>query len=77
MNVQPIILTQSEAQLLSTLLSNLTGRLQYRAMKTSDGSLDNHWQVWSNIEKKVSNAHGFEAYSVPSEEVDAILTGTI
>lgn len=69
-----VTLSRDEAEKLSSLLSQLTGKLQYRAVKDNSGSLDNHWQFWRNIEKKVANSIGFEGFAYPSPEVTEVLS---
>lgn len=68
-----IQLTKEQVEELSTLLGTLTGRLQYRAMKTLDGSLDDSFSFWNAIEKQVAGSIGMQAYLVPSQLVTDIL----
>ena len=65
-------LEQSEAKELASLLTALTGRLQYRAVHNPE--LDKSWPFWHKLSQKVSNALGFEAYMVTSRLTDAVLS---
>ena len=71
---KPIRLTREEAKALATLLSDLNGRLQYKAGKRKrTSSLDTSWAFWHEIDKKVAKSFGYAAWSVPSQEVQDIL----
>jgi hypothetical protein len=73
MEIKPIQLTKEEVRELSTLLSTLVGRIQHCAAETPDGSLDEDWKFWHGISKKVDDAHGYQAYCVPSDTVRFLL----
>ena len=63
-----ITLTNDQAKELASLLTMLTGRLQYRASKSPDGSLDDSWKFWNDISKPVSSSLGFEAWCEPDSK---------
>jgi len=67
-----ISLTRDETEKLSTLLGILNGSLQYMAVKDGSGRLDEHWEFWNEIQKKIGDSMGL-SFCVPSEETSVIL----
>jgi hypothetical protein len=65
-----ISLTEEEAKVLSSLLSQITGKIQYKALK--DPSLDESWVFWHGISSKVSESIGFESFMEDSEHLDVV-----
>jgi hypothetical protein len=63
-----VTLTREQAKELATLLTIKTGELQYRAVQTPDGSLDDSWAFWNDLTKNVAFSMGYEAYSNPETD---------
>lgn len=72
-----IELTVDEAKQLSSLLTMLTAHLSYRASKTPDGSLDEAWQFWHDISKKVSFSFGYQSWMEPTQMITNVLNVTL
>lgn len=68
-----IKLTPEQAEHLTSLLTTLTGRLQYKAGKRKDGALDDSWRFWNKITNQLSHSIGFEAFCQPSVYVSDML----
>lgn len=68
-----IKLTPTQAEHLTSLLTTLTGHLQYKAGKRKDGALDDSWRFWHGITNQTSKAIGFEAFCQPSVYVSDML----
>ena len=67
-----ITLTRDETEKLSSLLGILNGSLQYTATKDEGGWLDEHWEFWNQIQKKIADSMGF-SFCVSSDETSVIL----
>jgi hypothetical protein len=70
-----IQVSREQAEILCSLITDLNGRLQYRAMKTPDGSLDDSWKFWNKISKQLSTSFGYEAFMHPSKKIDDLIIG--
>ena len=62
-----IELTEAEAKEVLNVLTNLNGRLQWRAVKKVSGELDESWGFWNRITQKISKTLGF-SYCVNTKE---------
>jgi hypothetical protein len=56
-------LTTEQLLDLSSLLSTVSGVLQYKAVKNSE--IDAEWEKWHTISKIISTAAGFESFCEP------------
>jgi hypothetical protein len=64
MKTVTITLTEAEATNLSTVITQLTGALQYHAL--SKKGLNKAWKHWRGIGKKIASPLGYEALMVPN-----------
>lgn len=64
-----IELSREQAQELSTVITHLTGCLQYRAGLNKSGILDDDWAFWNEISKAISTSFGYEAFMDPTSDL--------
>jgi hypothetical protein len=72
-NFVELTVTKRQAELLASLLTRVTGELQYRAIKTGDWRLDRSHEVWSGITNQITASIGMEVFQQPNVHVERLL----
>lgn len=74
-----ITLTRRQAELLSTLIADMNGRLQYRAIKTHPSTtanqLDKTFAVWQGISERIAKGLG-GVYKMDNKHVSRLIDVT-
>lgn len=71
-------LTTRQAELLTSLLSDLSGQLQYRAMKIAPGPesdrFDETYDFWSGISQAVAASINMQSFMQPSPHINRLIS---